>query len=635
MTGYLEQLEQLEQLWAQSVFNPFPDLWSANGGEKPLSFNPVVGAQKDLTLCHTVSRVWKPLSPRHTEHDSCDSSSLSSAMSSSASLLTMDQKELNHQSSRNILITNIPQESYHLVVRIVNTFTNIKDMREQSDGNYIKMVVIFYDLQHVSNVYTTLAQFIQARTELRHVALDVCNDLVVNFAFGLTWYGLQDTRLYVTLYGDLWDLRLLDYKRVLETYGTLRYHKQSILSENEISLVVEYSDTRATVAAQKALDGLTIQDVTFHAYLSKPDMGRPQSLVNRAQLQVIPEYSELASKPKAPRKQKLLFSAWPPKQDMDDLSSLAPNFDTLYDSGPPVALSLLPSTTHQQKQSSLSKPSSRFMFANQQPATLRPSATYDIINPVIKDHFTHLPPCTSTDRITLGRPDFSALDNALTKPLVLDSKLPPALFPCNTCATIPAETTCTNKDLPPAAPVRRAPTLALPKPPTPKIQQAGGRSQHASQHSNAFNVDRIISGQDTRTTFMIRNIPNKYNQAMLAECIDATHKGTYDFLYLRIDFQNKCNVGYAFINFMDPRSVVSFASQRLGKQWNRFHSEKLCDLAYANIQGKLNLIQKFRNSTVMAHDVTYRPKIYYSNGIHQGEEEPFPGPNHARPMAKT
>jgi hypothetical protein len=92
MTGYLEQLEQLEQLWAQSVSNPFPDLWSANGGEKPLSFNPVVGAQKDLTLCHTVSRVWKPLSPRHTEHDSCDSSSLSSTMSSSASLLTMDQK---------------------------------------------------------------------------------------------------------------------------------------------------------------------------------------------------------------------------------------------------------------------------------------------------------------------------------------------------------------------------------------------------------------------------------------------------------------------------------------------------------------------------------------------------------------
>lgn len=54
---------------------------------------------------------------------------------------------------------------------------------------------------------------------------------------------------------------------------------------------------------------------------------------------------------------------------------------------------------------------------------------------------------------------------------------------------------------------------------------------------------------------------------MLAECIDATHKGTYDFLYLRIDFQNKCNVGYAFINFMNPQSAVSFASQRAGKQW--------------------------------------------------------------------
>ncbi|KAI8393415.1 RNA recognition motif 2-domain-containing protein [Radiomyces spectabilis] len=143
---------------------------------------------------------------------------------------------------------------------------------------------------------------------------------------------------------------------------------------------------------------------------------------------------------------------------------------------------------------------------------------------------------------------------------------------------------------------------------------------------NTFDIDRVIQGKDKRTTFMIRNIPNKYTQQMLIECINATHKGTYDFLYLRIDFKNRCNVGYAFINFIDVQSVVSFARERVGKRWNRFNSEKRCALSYANIQGKEALIEKFKNSNVMEEDESYRPKIFCSSGPHKGEERPFPSP---------
>ena len=51
--------------------------------------------------------------------------------------------------------------------------------------------------------------------------------------------------------------------------------------------------------------------------------------------------------------------------------------------------------------------------------------------------------------------------------------------------------------------------------------------------------------------------------------------------------QNKCNVGYAFINFIDPQSIVPFYQQYHGKKWEKFNSEKVCDIAYARIQGKV------------------------------------------------
>lgn len=64
---------------------------------------------------------------------------------------------------------------------------------------------------------------------------------------------------------------------------------------------------------------------------------------------------------------------------------------------------------------------------------------------------------------------------------------------------------------------------------------------------------------DNRTTLMIKNIPNKYTQEGLLKMLNQKNEGEFDFFYLPIDFtvihtqsyyQNKCNVGYAFINFV-------------------------------------------------------------------------------------
>ena len=94
----------------------------------------------------------------------------------------------------------------------------------------------------------------------------------------------------------------------------------------------------------------------------------------------------------------------------------------------------------------------------------------------------------------------------------------------------------------------------------------------------------IASGADTRTTVMIKNIPNKYTQKMLLERLDqGGHRGHYDFLYLPIDLKNNCNVGYAFINLSHPIWVLALYDDLNGRSWERFHSEKICELTYGRI----------------------------------------------------
>ena len=65
---------------------------------------------------------------------------------------------------------------------------------------------------------------------------------------------------------------------------------------------------------------------------------------------------------------------------------------------------------------------------------------------------------------------------------------------------------------------------------------------------------------------MLRNIPNRVDQASLKKLLDQTSLGKYDFMYLRIDFANNCNVGYAFINFVTPDDIIPFASTRAGQR---------------------------------------------------------------------
>ncbi|GMJ09900.1 hypothetical protein HRI_004659200 [Hibiscus trionum] len=151
-----------------------------------------------------------------------------------------------------------------------------------------------------------------------------------------------------------------------------------------------------------------------------------------------------------------------------------------------------------------------------------------------------------------------------------------------------------------------------------------GSISQADKKQYELDIEPIIRGEDKRTTLMLKNIPNKYTSKMLLTAIDERGGGTYDFVYLPIDFKNKCNVGYAFINMLEPSQVITFYQAFNGKKWEKFNSEKVASLAYARIQGKAALIAHFQNSSLMNEDKRCRPILFNTDGPNAGDQVPFP-----------
>lgn len=161
----------------------------------------------------------------------------------------------------------------------------------------------------------------------------------------------------------------------------------------------------------------------------------------------------------------------------------------------------------------------------------------------------------------------------------------------------------------------------------------GDVAVHRDTEPQCVSTDRIASGQDVRTTIMLRNLPNRWTAVDLKKAIDKVVAGKYDFSYLRIDFEWNTNVGYAFVNFTDPAHVIPFVDAYVGQEWAPgSFPRKTAAVSYATVQGYDCLVEKFRNSAIMDEYPGFRPKLWYTEETAPepamvGEEKPFPPPN--------
>lgn len=142
-----------------------------------------------------------------------------------------------------------------------------------------------------------------------------------------------------------------------------------------------------------------------------------------------------------------------------------------------------------------------------------------------------------------------------------------------------------------------------------------------------------VEAQDGLTTFMLRNIPVKYNRdTMLGDMDQRGFRGAYDFFYLPIDFQTGNTVGYAFVNFATAYEAARFRSTYNGLQLSQ-DSTKICEVSVAKAQGKAKNVEQYRNSSVMAMEERFKPLVF-ENGV----RVPFPLPTRSlkpvKPRAK-
>mmetsp|Transcript_82359 Transcript_82359/g.188332 ORF Transcript_82359/g.188332 Transcript_82359/m.188332 type:complete len:283 (+) Transcript_82359:41-889(+) len=154
-----------------------------------------------------------------------------------------------------------------------------------------------------------------------------------------------------------------------------------------------------------------------------------------------------------------------------------------------------------------------------------------------------------------------------------------------------------------------------------KKKKRGGKKDSKAVEDDSQNPDI------PKTTLMVRHIPNKYTQRMLLNvCNERGFQGTINFFYLPIDFRNKCNVGYAFVNFTNEEEALRFKTDFEGFKLTHFKSNKVLQISFARIQGYEKNVEHFRNSAVMGGSVApeYQPLLF--DPI-TNEEIDFPQPD--------
>jgi hypothetical protein len=129
-----------------------------------------------------------------------------------------------------------------------------------------------------------------------------------------------------------------------------------------------------------------------------------------------------------------------------------------------------------------------------------------------------------------------------------------------------------------------------------------------------------------KTTVLLRNLPKDYTRTQLVELLeDEGFDGTFDFVYVPMDFSSEASLGYAFVNFTAPGDARRCWEIFDGLvEWGNPGENRACEVMWAEpCQGLAAHVERYRSSPVMHASVPdeWKPAIFQGGG-----RMPFPPP---------
>jgi hypothetical protein len=118
--------------------------------------------------------------------------------------------------------------------------------------------------------------------------------------------------------------------------------------------------------------------------------------------------------------------------------------------------------------------------------------------------------------------------------------------------------------------------------------------------------------KDDTTTIMVRNIPTRFTAASLLDIVAANgFPCSVDFIYLPMDYRTGKNMGYGFINFIQPFCAWEFACLFHNCRLGSSASKKVLEIAPSRTQGLRENVKLFRDSDVVScvDLIFYKPLV--------------------------
>ncbi len=115
-----------------------------------------------------------------------------------------------------------------------------------------------------------------------------------------------------------------------------------------------------------------------------------------------------------------------------------------------------------------------------------------------------------------------------------------------------------------------------------------------NQGSFTISLEKIKKGEDKRTSIIIKNLPNSINKEFINEMLLGV--GNINYLYLPFDKYSNKNLGFAFVNMVNYRSIIQLYNKLKEYKFDKFEMKRPIEICYSKVQGKNELSQMFKKN---------------------------------------